>query len=198
MQAEARIAARLGWPVAIGGGTAARAEAVARRLAREGVTDMVSVGLAGGLDPSLPPGTVIVPAGIVADGRVWPTDPGLNARLGGAGGHLLLGARTVAATADEKQALWQATGAAAVDLESAAVARHAQRFAALRVICDPADCDLPPAALAALGPGGAIGLLRVLASVLRRPWQVPALLRLAADAKTARGALVRRLQAVAD
>ena len=74
---------------------------------------------------------------------------------------------------------------------------HGLPFAVLRVICDPAERDLPPAALAALDASGAIGLARVVRSVIGRPGQLPALLRLAADAAAARRALARRVAAIA-
>ena len=94
-----------------------------------------------------------------------------------------------------KRRLSSQTGASAVDLESGAVARVAQRhrlpFAVLRAVCDPAQRTLPPAALAALDSGGGIRLARVLRSVIARPWQIPALLRLALDAASARRAIVR-------
>jgi adenosylhomocysteine nucleosidase len=89
-----------------------------------------------------------------------------------------------------------------VDMESGAVAAvaaaHGLAFAVLRAICDPAARDLPPAALAALDAGGAIMALRVGASVLRDPAQIPALFKLAADAARARAALRKYVLGVGD
>ena len=62
LAAEAVIARRLGWRVAIGGATAAGAQAAARRLIDEDIDALVSFGLAGGLDPALRPGALIVPS----------------------------------------------------------------------------------------------------------------------------------------
>jgi adenosylhomocysteine nucleosidase len=197
MTAEARIARRLGWPVATGGGTAAGAKAAARRMAAAGAGALVSFGLAGGLDPAMRPGRLIVPVAVVADGRDLRTDAGVATWLGGATPHRLLGADAIAATAAEKRLLWERTGAVAIDLESGAVARVATAlglpFAVLRAICDPAERDLPPAALAALDQRGVVGLARVLGAVLADPRQVPALLALARDAAAARRALVGRV-----
>jgi adenosylhomocysteine nucleosidase len=113
-----------------------------------------------------------------------------------------LGADTVAVSAAAKHDLWKTSGAAAVDLESGAVAsvaaQHGLPFAVLRTICDPAHRDLPPAALAALDRGGAIGLLRVLASLLARPAQFRGLLALAADTAKARRMLIGRVEALLD
>jgi adenosylhomocysteine nucleosidase len=193
LAAEARIARRLGLPVAISGGTASGAEAAARRLVLSGATELISFGLAGGLDPALRAGALLVPSAVLVDGRSVPTDAALSQRLSDGVGGLLLGATDVVAGAAAKRALFAATGAAAVDLESGAVARiateHGLPFAVLRAICDPAERNLPPAALIALDRHGAIGLARVLGSVLAHPAQVPGLLALAADAAAARRAL---------
>jgi adenosylhomocysteine nucleosidase len=91
--------------------------------------------------------------------------------------------------------LRERTGAAAVDMEShlaAAVASAcALPFAACRVIIDPADRPLPAAALIALRRDGTLDVARVLASLVRSPRQLPALMRTALDARAARAALLR-------
>lgn len=192
LRAEARIARRAGWPVAIGGGTAAGAERAARELVAQGVTALVSFGLAGGLDPALRAGDVVIPSHVLLSGALLPVDPTI---LGRADGSTLLCGETELATTAEKRHLFEMTGAGAVDLESGAVARaawkHGLKFAALRAICDPATRDLPSAALTALDARGAIGLLRVLRSLAARPGQLPALLALARDAAAARRSLAR-------
>jgi adenosylhomocysteine nucleosidase len=201
LRAEALLARRLGVPVVVGGGTAAGAEAAARRAVAAGATALVSFGLAGGLDPDLRPGTLVVPAAVLCGDQSFAADPALMQWLGGATTHRLLADDMPATDAETKRRLWRATGAATLDLESGAVVRvataHGLPFAALRVICDPAERDLPPAALAALDASGAIGLARVVRSVIGRPGQLPALLRLAADAAAARRALARRVAAIA-
>jgi nucleoside phosphorylase len=94
-----------------------------------------------------------------------------------------------------KAALHASTGAAAVDMESAVVARAAARhrlpFAILRAIADPAQRALPPAALVALRPDGGIDRAAIVAALARAPLQLPALARLALDARRAFAALVR-------
>lgn len=199
--AEARIARPLGFRIAIGGGHAAGATLAARRLVAGGATALISFGLAGGLDPCLPAGTLIVPDAVLRPGHAIPTDPALNRRFGGSTGHRLLGADTIAATAADKHRLWKATGAAAVDLESGAIAEvaaeHALPFAVLRAICDPAGRDLPDAALAALDQSGMIGIGRILGSLLRHPGQLAGLLALARDAAAARRALAERVREIA-
>jgi adenosylhomocysteine nucleosidase len=191
--AEARIAARLG-PVETGGGLPAGAREAAERLVGRGVTALVSFGLAGGLDPNLPPGHLVIPEAVLEDGVRYPTDPALSDSFGGANAALMLAGAEIVANGVAKRDLFRATGACAVDLESGAVARVARRhdlpFAVLRAICDPAKRDLPPAALVALDAGGAIGLLRVLISLARQPGQIGGLIRLARDARLGRQALM--------
>jgi len=201
LAAEARVArrldARMGCHVAVGGGDAAGAHRAAEHLARQGVAGLVSFGLAGGLDPALPAGTVLAPGAVRLDGRTIPVDTALARALGGPDRHVLLCGTSAVATVADKAREWRETGCAAVDLESGAVAAVAAAyglpFAVLRAVCDPAGRGLPPAALAALDGQGAIGIGRVLASVLAHPGQVPALLGLARDAAAARRALARRI-----
>ena len=201
LAAEARIARRIGWQVAIGGGTATGAEAAANALVEQGCIGLISFGLAGGLDPALRPGALVVPSAVLAGDNRYTADADLSHILGGATPHLMLGADVIVASAEEKRRIWLRTGAAAVDLESGAVARAAAAraipFAALRAVCDAADSSLPPAALITLDARGGVRVWRVLASVLARPLQVPALLALAADAAAAKRSLLTRVRQLA-
>ncbi len=194
LTAEARIAARCGGLVRAGGGTPAGAELAARQLVTEGAEALVSFGLAGGLDPALRPGALVVPAEVIDAGVIFAADHVLSARFGGVTGHRLLAAEAVVTDTASKRRAAQANGAQAVDLESGAVARvaaeHGLPFAVVRAICDPAERDLPAAALIALDQKGAIGLLRVLGSLLRQPSQLPSLLGLARDTARAQRTLI--------
>ncbi len=198
LTAEARIAHRFGGLVRAGGGMPDGAERAARALKEAGAQALISFGLAGGLDPVLRPGDVIMPAEVIEAGVVYAADQPLSARFGGPTLHRLLAGDGVVATATAKRAAAQASGAQAVDLESGAVARVAHAFglpfAVIRAICDPAQRDLPPAALIALDRAGAIGLIQIIGSVIRYPGQLPTLISLAGDAASARRALL----AVAD
>jgi adenosylhomocysteine nucleosidase len=201
--AEARIARLLGWPVAIGGGTSDGADLAARNLIAAGAKALISFGLAAGLDPAIRPGTIIVAESVLSHGRRWLTDPSLNARLGGATGHICLGLDGIVAAPDDKLRLGRETGAAMGDIESAAVAAVAVAaklpFAVLRAVCDPVERALPAAALIALDPSGRIAALRLARSIVSRPAQIGALIVLARDAMLARRALrdrVRRIRAI--
>ena len=87
----------------------------------------------------------------------------------------------------EKLALHRKTGAQAADMESHIAARCRRRmklpFAAFRVVADPADRQLPHAALVAISPDGSIALGAILGSLARDPRQVPQLMRTANDAR---------------
>lgn len=200
LEAEARIARRLGRIVAVGGGTAEGARGATRSLIEQGATALISFGLAGGLDPLCAAGTLLVPRWVRSEGAAFATDAGLSHALGGATVDGLLGACSIAGTATEKARLWQESGCAGIDLESGIVAElaneHALPFTALRAVCDTAGMDLPPAALLALSAEGRIGLPRVLGSVAREPRQIPALLALGIAAARARAALTRRVGAI--
>lgn len=199
MRAEARLARRLSPRIGIGGGTAAGAEAAARLLVAEGAEALVSFGLAGGLQPLLRHGKILIPGEIrLLTGERLPTDPELSKRLGGPTEHAILGGDQIVIEPSAKLLLWKQTGGAAVDLESAAVAKVAGEYglpcAALRVICDPASRRLPAAALSGLDSAGRIALGRVLRALAVRPWQIVGLLDLAVDAFVARRALIHHLR----
>ncbi len=199
LTAEARLARHLTPMVEPGGGTPAGAAQATRRLVTQGATALLSFGLAGGLDPSLPAGALVTPLGVIdhADTH-WPTDTAL-ARFFGTPHGTLLAAAAILVTAEAKRAAWQTTGALAADLESGEVARiaaeHGLPFAVLRAICDPAHRTLPPAALTALDAEGRISPAALLRSLARHPAQIPALIALGREAALARKALLARITA---
>ena len=200
LEAEAQIARHFGVPVEVGGGRAEGAAAACSRLIEQDVSGLISFGLAGGLDPALAPGTVLVPFAVLLEAERWDADGAMIQRLGGATPGAIYGGGQIVASAAAKAALHARTGAVAVDLESAALARSARQhglpFAVLRAVCDGAARDLPRAALVALDGAGRIGALRVALAALSRPWQLPGLIRLGGDAARARSALVTRVRAI--
>jgi len=198
LEAEARIARRAGFAARASGGIAVQTFEAAEAYLAQGAQTLLSFGIAGALAPHLAPGTLLLPRAVVEEGGVrrvvdagWRsrladalTAAGLRAESGD-----LLGADQAAASRARKAELYAATGALAIDLESHIVARSAARagsaFVVLRAVADPAERDLPPAALDGLDADGAPALGRVLHSVLRHPGQVLALLRLASDTRRA-------------
>jgi adenosylhomocysteine nucleosidase len=208
LEAEARIARRAGLEAAASGGVAARTLALAEAFLREGADALLSFGIAGALAPHFAAGTLLLPRLVLdEDGSHHAVDETWRARvatmLAAAGqpaeSGVMLGAGEAAATPVRKAALFQATGAIAVDLESHLVARAAaagkRPFLVLRAVADPASRALPPAAVNGLAATGAPALGRVLLAVLRNPTQVPALLCLAGDTRRALSALRSALKA---
>lgn len=194
LAAEAGFVRPLGLPVGVGGGTVSGAEAAAERLVAAGAEALLSIGLAGGLDPALAAGTLVVPRSVRAAGRSFRVAPELSQLLPGREVTLALGVERAVAGLAEKRRLWRETGAAIVDLESGAVARvaaaHGLPFAVWRAVCDPAGRALPEAALVALDPAGRIAPFRLLRALLARPSEIPALWALGREARAARAALV--------
>lgn len=198
LAAEARWLRGNGFVVGVGGGGPAGAARAAGAVIAQGVAGLISFGLAGGLDPALPAGALVVPQLVRDGGEEFACDAALLADLGGPTARLMLAGGEIAASVAEKATLFAQSQAAAVDLESGAVARAAAAaavpFAVLRAISDPAAKDLPPAALVALDAAGRISVARLAGSLLRRPGQVPALLALARDTGRARRALITKLK----
>jgi adenosylhomocysteine nucleosidase len=197
LRAEAAIAHRLSRRTAAGASVRAAAEI----LVQQGARSLMSFGLAGGLDPACRPGQLLIPRRVVATSGVWLADASLTAACGGATVDAMFAGQKIAATARAKAELHRLTGASAIDLESADVAwvaaTHGLPFLVVRAVCDPAERDLPPAALAALDSAGGIGLWRVVASVMRQPWQIGPLLALSRDAAAARRTLALAVKAMA-
>lgn len=176
LRSEAK-AIRRGYPgieVLAGGGDAARLERELDALLQAGPALVLSSGIAGGLDPALPCGAIVVDGDAAVVGK-------LMAALPGAIRAPITGQAAIAAGIASKAALRQSTGAAVVDMESHIAARVARRrgapFAAIRIISDTAHEALPPAALVGMRPDGGVALGAVLASLARHPAQLPALIR---------------------
>ena len=204
LRAEARCLRRLNVRIACTGGSSERAHAEAARLASEGAASLVSFGLAGGLAPELRPGDLLLPAIVRAPNGLWvPTDPRWRERLaalferGGlrATGGAIAGSDRIVATIADKRALFEATGAIAVDMESHAVAAVASGagmpFLVIRAIADPHERVIPQAALEAFRPDGRVRVASVLGGVIREPRQLIALLRLGRDTAAALARLRR-------
>ena len=158
---------------------------------------MVSWGMAGGLNPALVAGTVFLPSEIVSnEGAAVVTAPRWRRRLSEAiaaqsgsppadlvvEGRLLTSSRAIGSLAD-KATLFRQTGAAAVDMESLAIAEIAQThqlpFIAVRVIVDSAGDALPRAVTAAADSEGHLQVWRLMGALLRTPADLGPLLRLA-------------------
>ncbi len=152
---EARIAAGPGMIVICSSSDPRQLRALLATLDSTTFRGVISFGVAGGLDPSLKSGDVVVATEVLAGDTRFLAGLALNEELiaraalrrrrvvrGG-----LAGVEQVIAAAACKAALHSETGAAAVDMESHIAAAYAAEaglpFAALRVISDPASRALP-------------------------------------------------------
>jgi hypothetical protein len=157
-----------------------------------GATRLLSFGLAGGLDPTLAPGTLVLASDVICDGVWLPTDArwrGSFAATDWVQGPLLA-ADAPLLDRHAKLAAFAATGAVAVDMESGAVARVAAQaglpFVAVRAVADPAWRSVPERLVRAVDGQGRI---RPLAAVLAAALHPLSALLLAADARAALAAL---------
>jgi hopanoid-associated phosphorylase len=190
--------------IACTGGSAERARSEAARLVAEGAAALVSFGLAGGLAPELRSGDLLLPESVHSTGTgSWSVDPmwreRVRARLAAGGLEprpgVLLGSERIVATVPDKRALFEATGAQAVDMESHAVAAVATaaglRFLVVRSIADPHDRVVPQVAHEALRPDGRVRLRATLGGLIRQPGALIALLRLGRESAAALATLRR-------
>ena len=188
-----------------------KAEQAANDLILSGVKAMANVGLAGGLDPDLKAGQIVVASDVLqieADESQgsWTAD-----NAGAAQAHKVLGSDGIAfrngtilttqqaiLTRDQKASLFKQTRALAVDMESAAVARVASRadipFFGMRAVCDPAGVTVPGELFNCLDQNGNIRISGVLRVLARRPTLLGDMLRLGRTFSIARAALKRAWQ----
>jgi hopanoid-associated phosphorylase len=182
-----------------GGGASDELEDQLWRAIAEGGEALISFGLAAGLAPDLTAGSCIVGREVVHGGMCYSTNLMWASRLKTAIARAemarIAGVDRSLGGVSEKRALHAESGAAAADMESHIVGRIAAEsglpFAILRVIVDPAEHQLPPAALVGMRSDGAIDVRAVLVSLAGNPGQLPALMRLAVDTGRARAALLR-------
>jgi adenosylhomocysteine nucleosidase len=191
--------------VAVSGMGCAAAGLAAVRLIEAGASALMSFGLAGGLDPSLSAGSVVLPGEVISRGGArFLTSTGWREQLRiaiakqrpVAGGTLLSSLTAIDAVAD-KAAAFRETGAVAVDMESVGVAEvaaaHNLPFVAVRVIVDTA-VDVLPRAVVAASRAGQVSLRRLVGGFALAPLDLVALIRLARRYRAA----TRSLAAVAN
>ena len=190
---EARIAAGPGMIVICSSSDPQQLRALLATLDSTTFRGVISFGVAGGLDPSLKSGDVVVATEVLSGDTRFLAGLALNEEMiaraalrrrrvvrGG-----LAGVEQVIAATACKAALHSETGAAAVDMESHIAAAYAAKaglpFAALRVISDPASRALPALAKSAIKPNGDIDLRKVLRGVARNPTSLRALVSTGID-----------------
>jgi len=176
--------------VAISGMGQEAAARAARALLAAGAGGLISWGVAGGLDPRLRAGDLVLASRVLApDGAfvlpsaIWRS--ALAAQLAGRApiteGSLLTTPEALCSVA-AKALAFRTSGALAVDMESFAIGRAASEggvpFLVVRVIVDAA-ADVLPAAVMAASHGGEVRIGRLLGALVRAPGEIAPLLGLA-------------------
>ena len=193
MAQEARIAAGPGMTVICSSSDPQQLRALLTVFDPSTIRGVISFGIAGGLDPTLRSGDVVVATEVLSGDTRWLAGLALNEELIASvalgsrrvvrGG--LAGVEQMVVAQSRKAALRSETGAAAVDMESHIAAAYAAEaglpFAALRVISDPASRALPALARSAIKPNGEIDLRKVLSGVARNPLTLRALVSTGID-----------------
>jgi adenosylhomocysteine nucleosidase len=148
-----------------------------------------SVGFAGALDPSLHVGDIFLPS-LVVDARD-------GSRIQIAGGEGTLVTFMEVAGAAQKSKLAQAYAARAVDMEAAVVAAsasaHGIAFAAIKVISDELDFEIPGMA-AFINANGELQTARFVLFAVLRPWLWSRIRALALNSGKAARVLARYLE----
>lgn len=205
MEDERAIAAGDGVEVVVG---SANARVLRERLASvdpSSIAAVYSFGVAGGLNPGLKPGDLLLSTRVVAQavdmqhsavGDSWAADRNLLAALQARALRSDMGAiREVVFLGSDFEArdnphasnenLRDISGADIIDNEShiAAEFAHTHRlpFVAVRAVSDSVSRTLPPAALLALDADGSPDIGAIAKSLLLHPQQIPALIRTARE-----------------
>jgi hopanoid-associated phosphorylase len=189
--------------IRIAGANSARAQLAAQVMIDDGATALMSFGVAGALDPMLVPGDLVIANRIIGpEGDTITTDSDWAARLTRLVESQcrvfnadLAGSDGAVATIEEKEEMFGAIGAVAVDMESLAVGQAARDggipFCAVRAIADPAQREIPSWAAGAISSKGKTRPMAVLTGMFSRSGQIGNLARLARDSQAAKAALGR-------
>jgi len=174
----------------------------ARRLVDAGARALISWGMAGGLDPALAAGTLLLPREIASpEGALFVTAGDWRQHLRSvlAASHpvccgKLLTCHAALGSAADKAIAFRQTAAVAVDMESLAVAEVAATrrlpFLAVRAIVDTAADEVPQALVAAAATAAnRVPLGRLIGALARTPEDILPVLRLARRFRAASRAL---------
>lgn len=214
LAAEAGVAAKIrlsqeGFQesVAVSGADSNRARALAEDQFARGAQALLSFGIAGGLAPQARSGRLLLPDAVLPpEGGRIETDAGWRRALADclqshgleAETAPLQGSDDAVTSPEAKAALHRRGGGFAVDMESHAVAAAAQAaglpFLVLRAVADPPGRSLPGWALSATGEDGKVRLGAALGALGRRPWDLPASIRLGLETRRALTALGRAVR----
>lgn len=193
LKQEARIAAGPGLTVICSSSNPVQLREMMTSFDPKSIRGIVSFGVAGGLNPVLRSGDIVVATEIVAADTRWTTAPELTENIIAlpvkrrrtivAG--VLAGVEEVIIGQVGKSTLRAKTGADAVDMESHIAARYAADndlpFAAVRVISDPSHRALPEITMSAIKPNGNVDMVKVMRGIARNPRSIPLLIHAGRD-----------------
>jgi adenosylhomocysteine nucleosidase len=190
--------------VAYSGVGGENARVSAELLVKQGVSSLISWGCAAALDKSYQPGDLVLASHCIAADKVEINANGqdwLNSVLSMLTPVLaspiktgkLAESKEVISSSDDKARLGDSTGAVALDMESATIAKVAQLhglpFLAVRAVADPVTMDLPKAVSHALSDQGEVVLSKLLMFLLLHPSELLGLVKLGLHFKAARDTL---------
>jgi len=197
---------------ACAGGTVEGARKVARALIEQGATRLISFGVCGGLAPDIKSGDLILADHIMMEGATLSVDPAwhkkISQQLPDAKTGTIVSVKEAVTTPQAKARIFAQSGAVAVDVETYAVMQAAKAHnlpgLIIRAVLDPADQALPQAALGGVNANGETQIWPVIKGLIRRPQDLPDLIRLGRQNKQAckvlegaiedcRGAIVTKL-----
>jgi len=168
-------------------------------LNNDKIMGIVSFGIAGGIDPKLRSGSVLLPKAVVtADGAFFQTDDTWRRSVAknwpvAREQSRQLGVNKLIKSTDEKMQLFQSTGAHALDMESHVIAAYAKKrgipFLILRSIADSAKDTVPEIALAGMSKNGRATSLSFLRKLIQHPSSLTQVAKLAYTSNTAMRAL---------
>jgi adenosylhomocysteine nucleosidase len=169
---------------------------------------VVSAGVCGALDPALPPGALICPERVqTSDGADYHLVDRCHRDRLAAGcaatihGGMLVGTREIVAGPADKARLRRRTGAAAVDMESAAIVGAAAAaglpWLVLRGVSDGAVESVPPGLVRLVGPEGRLRIGGAVALAMTRPRVISRAIGLGRTTRRALVEVARALSALA-
>ena len=193
LKQEARIAAGPGLTVICSNSNPVHLREILTSFNPASVRGIISFGVAGGLNPSLKSGDIVIATEVVAAGQRWPAVSSLTASLIASTEEqrysivpgILAGVEEIVLGQVGKAALRVTTGADAVDMESHIAAKYAAEndlpFAGVRVISDPAHRALPELTAKALKPNGNVDIWKIMRGIAKNPKAIPELISTGRD-----------------
>jgi adenosylhomocysteine nucleosidase len=167
-------------------------------LLANGSCKLISWGCAGALDSTLNAGDLCMPKIIIAENRQhysthsdWHQHTvNILSKLQPIYSAPLSETSSIVSTSVDKKALHDALGSIALDMESAAIAKIAQKadipYLVIRTIADTANMNMPEAVNFALNNEGSIDIKKLIIYLLTHPNEIPCLIKLGIAFRSAR------------